>query len=125
MARDNIARFHGDAPNWELVVAEAADALPDLRADRVILDLPEPGVLVGAAAQALRPGGILTCYVPTTIQIDQIGQALRADPAMPWSKHSKPCGVHGTLHRTPVRPDHRMVAHTGFILTALRLADEA
>lgn len=123
MARDNIARFHGEAPNWDLVVADAADALPGLRADRVILDLPEPGPLVGAAAQALRPGGILTCYVPTTIQIDQIGQALRAEPRYglvetfetllrPW--HVAPSSV---------RPDHRMVAHTGFIMTAMRLAD--
>lgn len=124
MARDNVARFHGDAPNWELIVADAADALADLRADRVVLDLPEPGPLVGAAAQALRPAGILVCYVPTTVQIDQIGQALRAEPRFALVETFET--LHRPWHVAPnsVRPDHRMVAHTGFIMTAMRLADQ-
>jgi tRNA (adenine57-N1/adenine58-N1)-methyltransferase len=123
MARDNVSRFHGAAPNWDTVLADAADALPTLRADRVILDLPEPGPLLGAAAQALRPGGVLVCYVPTTVQVDQIGQALRAEPrfALPETFET----LQRFWHVAPgsVRPDHRMVAHTGFIVTAWRLAD--
>ena len=125
MARDNIARFHGEAPNWDLVVADAIDALPGLRADRVILDLPEPGPLVGAAAQTLRPGGILTCYVPTTIQVEQIGQALRADSRFALVETFET--LHRPWHVAPnsVRPDPRMVAQTGFILTARRFAADA
>jgi len=125
MARDNIARFHGPAPNWEVVTAEAADALPTLRADRVILDLPEPGPLLGAAAQALRPGGVLVIYVPTTIQVDQIGQALRAEPRFALPETFETLQRFWHVASGSVRPDHRMVAHTGFIVTAWRLADEA
>jgi len=125
MARENIARFHGEATNWELVVADAADALPALRADRVILDLPEPGPLVGAAANALRPGGILTFYVPTTVQIDQIGQALRADPRFALAETFETLQRPWHVAPNSVRPDHRMVAHTGFIMITMRLADDA
>ena len=124
MARDNIARFHGPAPNWDLVLADAADALPTRTADRVILDLPEPGPLVPAAAQALRPGGILVCYVPTTIQIDLIGQALRAETRFGMVETFETLQRFWHVAPNSVRPDHRMVAHTGFIVTALRLADD-
>ena len=123
MARENVARFHGDAPNWRVVLADAADALALERADRVVLDLPEPGPLVGAAATALRPAGILTIYVPTTIQVKEIGDALRAEPRFARARTFE------TLHRGwhvaegSVRPDHRMVAHTAFLTTAMRVAD--
>jgi len=123
MARDNVQRFHGEAPNWTTVLAEAADALPTLRADRVILDLPEPGPLVGAAAQALGPGGVLVVYVPTTIQVDQIGEALRAEPRFALAETFETLQRFWHVAPNSVRPDHRMVAHTGFLVTAWRLAD--
>ena len=123
MARDNVSRFHGPAPNWDTVLAEATDALPTLRADRVILDLPEPGPLLDAAAQALRPGGVLVCYVPTTVQIDQIGQALRDEPRFVLPETFETLQRFWHVAPNSVRPDHRMVAHTGFIVTAWRLAD--
>jgi tRNA (adenine57-N1/adenine58-N1)-methyltransferase catalytic subunit len=123
MARETIRRFHGAAPNWRIVVADAADALALEAADRVVLDLPEPGPLIPAAATALRPAGILTCYVPTTIQLKEIGDALREEARF------APPQTFETLQRfwhvaaNSVRPDHRMVAHTGFVTTALRIAD--
>jgi len=123
MARENVARFHGPALNWLPVLAEAADALPTMSADRVILDLPEPGPLLGAAAQALRPGGVLVCYVPTTIQVDQIGQALRDEPRFALPETFETLQRFWHVAPNSVRPDHRMVAHTGFIVTAWRLAD--
>lgn len=123
MARENVSRFHGPAPNWETVLAEAVDALPSLRADRVILDLPEPGPLLDAAAQALRPGGVLVCYVPTTVQIDQLGQALRDEPRFVLPETFETLQRFWHVAPNSVRPDHRMVAHTGFIVTAWRLAD--
>ena len=122
MARENVDRFHGEAPNWRTVLADAADALPLEQADRVVLDVPEPGPLVAAAATALRPAGVLTIYVPTTIQLKEIGDALRAEPRFADGQTFE------TLHRSwhvaenSIRPDHRMVAHTGFITTALRIA---
>jgi tRNA (adenine57-N1/adenine58-N1)-methyltransferase len=123
MAKDNVRRFHGEAPNWTTVLADAADALPTLRADRVVLDLPEPGPVVGAAATALRPGGILVVYVPTTIQVDQVGEALRAEPRFARVETFETLQRFWHVAANSVRPDHRMVAHTGFVMTACRLAD--
>jgi len=122
MARDNVARFHGPAPNWELILGEAADVLPTLEADRVILDLPEPGPLLPAAAGALRPGGVLVCYVPTTIQLQAIGEALRGEPRFVLPQTFETLQRFWHVAANSVRPDHRMVAHTGFVVTAWRAA---
>jgi len=122
MAKENVARFHGPAPNWRTVLAEAADALPDERADRVVLDLPEPGPVIPAAARALRAAGILLCYVPTAIQLKEIGDALRAEPAFAYARTFETLQRYWHVAANSVRPDHRMVAHTGFITTAMRLA---
>lgn len=124
MARENIARFHGDAPNWRVVHAEAADALADERADRVILDLPEPGPLLAAAATALRPAGILVCWVPTTIQVKDVGDALRAEPRFAAAQTFETLQRFWHVAANSVRPDHRMVAHTGFVMVAMRISDE-
>jgi tRNA (adenine57-N1/adenine58-N1)-methyltransferase len=123
MAQANVKQFHGDAPNWEAVLGEAAEVLPRLRADRVILDLPEPAPLIGPAAEALRPGGVLLCYVPTTNQLREIGDALRAEPRFAAAEFFETLQRPWHVAESSVRPDHRMVAHTGFLATAWRLAD--
>jgi tRNA (adenine57-N1/adenine58-N1)-methyltransferase len=123
MARDNVLRFHGEAPNWRTVLADAADALPLERADRVVLDVPEPEPLVAAAAQALRPAGILVGYVPTTLQLHALGEALRAEPRFAAVETFEIMQRFWHVAANSVRPEHRMVAHTGFVTTALRIAD--
>ena len=123
MARQNVARFHGPAPNWTTVLGEAQSELGALRADRVILDLPEPGPVIPMAAEALRPAGILVCYVPTALQLKEIGDALRAEKHFAYARTFETLQRYWHVAANSVRPDHRMVAHTGFITTALRLAD--
>jgi tRNA (adenine57-N1/adenine58-N1)-methyltransferase catalytic subunit len=123
MARENVARFHGEAANWEIIVAEAADALPARRADRVVIDVPEPERLVAAAATALRPGGVLVAYVPTTIQLQALGDALRDEVRLAASETFETLQRFWHVAANSLRPDHRMVAHTGFITTAWRLGD--
>jgi tRNA (adenine57-N1/adenine58-N1)-methyltransferase len=89
--------------------------------DRMVLDLPEPWLAVGSTTQALASGGCLCCYLPTIPQVMRTVEALR-------SGGFALIGVFEALVRTwnvdgqSVRPDHRMVAHTGFIVTARRLA---
>jgi tRNA (adenine57-N1/adenine58-N1)-methyltransferase len=87
-----------------------------------VLDLPEPWRVVKAAEGALHPGGILVAYLPTIGQVAQLRGALDASRfAMAETLE--------VLHRTwhvegvSVRPDHRMVAHTGFLTHARLLAD--
>lgn len=123
MARGNIARHHGEAPNWRTVLGEAADMLPSERADRVVLDLPDPAPVIPAAAAALRPGGVLTCWVPTTLQLAELGAALRAEPRFAAEQTFELLQRYWHVAANSVRPDHRMVAHTGFLTTAWRLAD--
>ena len=85
--------------------------------DRIVLDLPEPWRVIPRALEILNPGGIFCSYVPTVPQISQTTEALRAAGFIDVATTE-------TLVRAwhvegqSVRPDHRMVAHTGFITTA-------
>lgn len=87
--------------------------------DRVMLDLPEPWRVVGHAAAAMRPGGILTSYLPSAIQVAELHRELDRSPfglAVTVEIMERFWHVKGAA----VRPEHRMVGHTGF-LTAARL----
>ncbi|HEY6491947.1 MAG TPA: tRNA (adenine-N1)-methyltransferase [Trebonia sp.] len=91
--------------------------------DRVILDMLAPWENVAAAARVLVPGGLICCYVATTTQLSRVVEQLRAhggffEPAA-WETLNRGWHVDGLA----VRPDHRMIAHTGFLVTARRLAD--
>jgi tRNA (adenine57-N1/adenine58-N1)-methyltransferase catalytic subunit len=91
--------------------------------DRVILDMLAPWENVADAARALIPGGLICCYVATTTQLSRVVEELRAhggffEPAA-WETLNRGWHVDGLA----VRPDHRMIAHTGFLVTARRLAD--
>ena len=91
--------------------------------DRVVLDMLAPWENVAGAARALVPGGLICCYVATTTQLSRVAEELRAhggffEPAA-WETLNR--GWH--LDGLAVRPDHRMIAHTGFLVTARRLAD--
>lgn len=123
MAQETVARFHGDAPNWRTVLADAAEGLREVRADRVILDLPEPVPALAAAAEALRPGGVLCAWVPTTGQLGDLGAGLRAERRFAAVQTFELMQRFWHVAERSVRPDHRMVAHTGFFTTAWRLGD--
>jgi tRNA (adenine57-N1/adenine58-N1)-methyltransferase len=90
--------------------------------DRVVLDMLAPWENVAAAARVLIPGGLICCYVATTTQLSRVVEELRAhggffEPAA-WETLYRGWHVDGLA----VRPDHRMIAHTGFLVTARRLA---
>ncbi|MFP6663072.1 MAG: tRNA (adenine-N1)-methyltransferase [Deltaproteobacteria bacterium] len=124
MARENIAAFYGDAPNWTTILASAEDEIPKHRADRIILDLPDPAPVIPAAAEALRPGGMVASWVPTTLQLESLGEALRTEKRLVEPRTSEILERFWHVAANSIRPDHRMVAHTGFLTTAWRLADE-
>jgi len=127
-ARRALANIHmrlGEVTNLTVRLGAVEDGLAEEPAvDRVLLDLPEPWKLVTLVAGALRPGGILLCYVPTIIQSQQIAEALQRD------RHWALIETFETLYRPwniegqSVRPFHRMVAHTGFITVARRVVPE-
>ncbi len=122
IAAANVRRYFGEPhPAWRLVVGDL-DPAGITDADRVVLDLLAPWEYVTAAADMLRPGGVLCCYVATTTQLARTVTAAReqgsfAEPAA-WETLQRGWHVDGLA----VRPEHRMVGHTGFLITARRLA---
>ena len=114
--------YGGPPPGWQLITGEFGPdhGLADM--DRVVLDMLAPWELVDAVATALAPGGLVCCYVATTTQLSRTVEALRGHGAFdePASWESLIRGWH--VEGLAVRPDHRMVGHTGFLVTARRLA---
>ncbi|MDD9382205.1 tRNA (adenine-N1)-methyltransferase [Streptomyces sp. ZAF1911] len=124
IATANVERyFGGPHPAWQLTVGDLQDNLSDTDVDRVILDMLAPWECLEAVSKALVPGGILCCYVATTTQLSRTVESIRefgcyAEP-QPWESMIRNWHVEGLA----VRPDHRMIGHTGFLVTARRLAD--
>jgi len=88
--------------------------------DRCVLDLPEPWGPLAALRQVLEPGGVLCAYLPTTGQIQELVLALPAQGFL----HIETFEVlRRSWHVTErsVRPDHRMIGHTGFLTVARRI----
>jgi tRNA (adenine57-N1/adenine58-N1)-methyltransferase len=121
-ATRNVEMFLGKLPPWlELRLGDVREiARGAERFDRVVLDLPEPWGVLEAIDAVLDPGGILCAYLPTTGQVQQVVTSLE-DAGY---EHVETFEVlHRSWHVTTrsVRPDHRMVAHTGFVTVARRL----
>jgi tRNA (adenine57-N1/adenine58-N1)-methyltransferase len=123
-ARANVEAFMGEASNLEIRLGNVYEGIAELDVDRVVLDLPEPWRALGPAARSLRPGGILLAYLPTILQVHQLVEAMKEDPC--WALDSTDETLFRTWHvdTASVRPDHRMVAHTGFITTTRRIGPE-
>ncbi len=127
VAQRNVERFFGGPhPAWRLTVGDLAESLaadpPDEQVDRVVLDMLAPWELAGPVADVLVPGGLVLAYVATTTQLSRTVETLRAhggftEPSA-WETLIRGWHVDGLA----VRPDHRMVGHTGFLVTARRLA---
>lgn len=119
----NVERFFGAVvPNWELREADLAIHPADQPVDRVVLDMLHPWEVLPAVSAALVPGGVLTVYVATTTQLSRAAEALReagcyTEPQA-WETLQRPWHTVGLA----VRPEHRMVGHTAFLLSARRLA---
>ena len=123
LAQKNVSRYFGPAPNWRVTLGDVAIALDEKEIDRAILDLPEPWHVIEPAWQSLRPGGILLCYLPTVIQVKSLVDALRDDKRFACIETTETLMRYWHIKGMSVRPQHRMVAHTGFITSARRLAD--
>jgi tRNA (adenine57-N1/adenine58-N1)-methyltransferase len=121
MARANVQQFFGAAPHWTLKLADVCAGIAERDLDRMVMDLAEPWTLLPAAHAALRPGAVLIVYVPTVLQVKQfVDQARGAGFGAVQVTETllRPWHVHGLS----IRPEHRMVAHTGFVIVCRRLA---
>ena len=120
--RRNIASLLGEPPNFTLKLQDIYQGIDEPVVDRIVLDLPEPWEVVPHAATALRQGGIFVGYVPTVLQMHHLAQTLTGDSRFELVDSFEIMHRGWHLAETSARPDHRMVAHTGFITTAVRCA---
>lgn len=127
-AQRNVVQFMGESPeNWHVHVGDLQDCLPAMeglqgRVDRVILDMLAPWECFDAVEAAMAPGGVLCAYIATTTQMSKFVEILRLRKA--WTEPRAWESLVRTWHLEglAVRPDHRMIGHTGFLVTARRLA---
>ncbi len=116
--RARVSAMLGDLPNFKVVQRDASEGINEKGFDCAFIDVPEPWAVVDNVAEAVRPGGFIMAFIPTTVQVKQY-----------WDKISQRRDLFGirifeTLLRDwtagprSLRPDHRMVAHTGFVVSA-------
>lgn len=127
-AERNVTTYFGERPgNWDLRIRDlaehGADGDEDGEVDRAILDMLSPWEMLPVVARSVIPGGVLVIYVATTTQLSKVTEALREQQCwtepQAWETLMRPWHVVGLA----VRPEHRMVAHTAFVLTTRRLAE--
>ena len=119
----NVHGFLGDDVPLTVEVRDAYEGLDQHALDRIVLDLPEPWRVVKHAVDALRPGGILLAYLPTILQVGRLREELANAPfGMVETLEVLQRGWH--VEGQSIRPDHRMVAHTGFLTHGRLLARE-
>jgi tRNA (adenine57-N1/adenine58-N1)-methyltransferase catalytic subunit len=122
MAQANVREFLGSAENWTLKLANAFDGIEERNIDRMIIDIAEPWTLLDIVAPVLRPGAVLTIYVPTVMQVKQfVDQARLKGFGAVQSMETLVRFWH--VKGLSIRPEHRMIGHTGFIVIARRLPD--
>jgi tRNA (adenine57-N1/adenine58-N1)-methyltransferase len=123
IAKANVANYFGETPsNWSCDLGSVQEQEFTHQFDRVVLDMLAPWECVDMAATVLRPGGVFLAYVATTTQLSATAEALKADGRFtePESNESM---IRGWHHEgLAVRPQQRMIAHTGFLIISRRMA---
>jgi tRNA (adenine57-N1/adenine58-N1)-methyltransferase len=124
-AAQNIQRYMGAVPNLRAVRSNAYEGIELLQDgvpfDRLVLDLAEPWQVVSHAARVLRSGGIYLSFVPTVPQVQQTVAALQAAAVFAMIETFETLLRTWSIEGRSVRPDHRMVAHSGFITVARKV----
>ena len=121
IARRNVEAFIGPVDNWTLRIGDVTGC-EDVGFDRIILDMLTPWECLPMVSRALLPGGVFIGYVATTPQLSELVEALREDGGYTepraWESLVRDWHAEGLA----VRPDHRMIAHTAFLVSARKLA---
>jgi tRNA (adenine57-N1/adenine58-N1)-methyltransferase len=123
IARSNVENYFGSLPDhWSLTVGSVQEIDNEKIYDRVILDMLAPWECVEMAAKVLRPGGVFLAYVATTTQLSATAEALKSDGHFTEPESSETI-VRGWHHEgLAVRPQQRMIGHTGFLIQSRRMA---
>lgn len=121
VALENLKRW--GVENFVLKIKDVKEGIEERDVDKVVFDLPEPWELVEEAKKALRPGGFLATFLPTIIQVHQLVRSLKSIGGFAQIRTCEGLVRPWVVEEQVLRPELRMVAHTGFITTARRLAE--
>jgi tRNA (adenine57-N1/adenine58-N1)-methyltransferase len=123
ISEKNVSNYFGEKPvNWKLSIGALQEQQLENSYDRVILDMLAPWECMDVASNALIPGGVFMSYVATTTQLSRIAEAIK-DSGNFTEPESSETIVRGWHHEgLAVRPQHRMIGHTGFLVFARRMA---
>ena len=116
----NLETYLGDIGNLQVREGDIYQGIEEQDVDRVVLDVPEPWNVVSHAADTLKPGGILLCFLPTVLQVHRLTGALEDDRRFQLVETVETLLRQWHVTQQSMRPAHRMVAHSGFITTARR-----
>src|SRR6202044_447463 len=116
-ARKNVATWSGSDQPYRVEERDIYQGIDEVDLDRIVLDLPEPWQVLDHAEKALRSGGILLSYLPTINQVAPLRAAMSRS-AFGMAETSETLRRTWHVEERSVRPDHRMVGHTGFLTTA-------
>ncbi len=116
-ARSNVGASMGEDVSYRIEQRDVYQGIDETGLDRVLLDLPEPWRALPHAERAMRPGGILCAYLPSINQTTELRGALE-DSQFGMASTFEVLQRTWHIEARSVRPDHRMVGHTGFITTA-------
>jgi tRNA (adenine57-N1/adenine58-N1)-methyltransferase len=120
-AQKLIESFLGEIPsNIEFHLGEVEGILSSNGPDRIILDIPDPWKVVPIAAEALIGGGTFACYLPNIPQVQQVRDALWQEKAFTGTETFEVMMRNWVIDDRSVRPDHRMIGHTGFLTVTRR-----
>lgn len=124
IARRNVKEYFGYLPdNWELKSGRIQDGEFENDFDRMVLDMLAPWDVIETAERALRPGGVLCCYVATTTQLSRTAEAIRESGVFTEPESLEILLRNWHHEGLAVRPQHSMNAHTGFLLFARRMKE--
>ncbi len=118
--RANVGAMLSDTSNLTLKLGDVYEGFEERELDRIVLDLPEPWQVVPHASEALLPGGIFVSFSPTVLQVHEFVRAMRAARTFDMLETIEILQRPWNISNRSVRPEHRMVAHTGFITVARR-----
>lgn len=122
-ARNNVEqRIGAKHPAWKLTIGDVREVIEETEIDRLILDMVDPWTCVDLAEERLIPGGVICAYVATTTQLSLFVETVRANGGFTeptaWETMLREWHLEGLA----VRPDHKMIGHTAFLVTARRMA---
>jgi tRNA (adenine57-N1/adenine58-N1)-methyltransferase len=127
IAQGNVSSQTSSVPsNWSVHIGDLQEELPKTMenhsVDRVVLDMLAPWECIDVVADALKPGGLVVVYVATVTQLSRVAEQIRSSTMFTEPEGFESLVRPWHLQGLAVRPEHRMIGHTGFLITARRLA---